>query len=171
MLPFRRSGKTAVVDCISGRAQQLAGASLTSTEQQPQQERTSLSILPASAGGQPVTVCLWTLGGREEARELPPSFYSLASAFLVVYNPKQRHPAKSLDHWAAQCGDGQVAAMLSMVVVACLQGGGNEAAVAEGFGEGRAWCQRQGGVPHFAVVTGGKVGAGWTGFPAPARLC
>ena len=129
------------------RQQEVAAAASTST-----QSRADFQLLQCVVDEQqPVSLCLWNVRSREEARDLGSVFYSLASAFLVVYSPGQQHPAEALEHWAAQCGGGAAAGAPPLVVVASCRPDGDDAEQEAAVAEAEEWCQRRGGLPHFIV--------------------
>lgn len=149
--PFRVTyscGKAALVQAFAGgRQQEVAAAASTST-----QSRADFQLLQCVVDEQqPVSLCLWNVRSREEARDLGSVFYSLASAFLVVYSPGQQHPAEALEHWAAQCGGGAAAGAPPLVVVASCRPDGDDAEQEAAVAEAEEWCQRRGGLPHFIV--------------------
>ncbi|KAI3439017.1 hypothetical protein D9Q98_001429 [Chlorella vulgaris] len=142
------SDTAALAHAFAGQQYGMCGSAASTT--QP----ADLLLLQAEVGGQPTSICLWHLSGREEARELGPSFYSLASACLVAYRPcSQPQPSRVLSYWAAQCcGHRQSLSvpLLPLAVVAICQPGENPAVAAAAVVDGEQWCQRN-HVPHFKV--------------------
>lgn len=85
-------GKSSLVYAYAGRA-----------EQPEPTLKADFAYVDSRRRGVNASFAVWHLGSREEMHELGGGpFFSLASAFMLVYDPSRVDPAGSLDHWARE---------------------------------------------------------------------